>query len=260
MKLVLFDIGNTRLKWATADRGDLDQFGVFDSHSAEELPEPPAAIKNHLADPHTEVWFCTVGSSQMEHQVRSAWFGCVDEDRIHHAEVSKKLGGFSNDYQNLDRLGVDRWVACLGARQLKAEGDLIVLDAGTAITIDWLDQDNCFQGGVILPGHRLMHDSLVSNTEGIKSTLNPSERIIGKTTSECVNSGVSFGLVGAVERVVADMSKHISRPITLIGCGGALEQLKSAQFGMEFVSDPLLVLRGLMAYASIVHSSKTSSL
>jgi type III pantothenate kinase len=72
-----------------------------------------------------------------------------------------------------------------------------------------LTAEGSFEGGVILPGAQLMHDSLVARTAGIKSVFSASAGIVGKTTSECVNSGVLYGLGGAIDRVVEEMVKTL---------------------------------------------------
>jgi len=56
----------------------------------------------------------------------------------------------------VEQLGVDRWLAVIGARSLVREGALVCVDIGTAATVDYLDIDNVFQGGVIIPGPKLM--------------------------------------------------------------------------------------------------------
>ena len=142
------------------------------------------------------------------------------------AKVSQSACGVVNGYQDQQKLGVDRWIAILGVRRIIDRGAVIVIDAGTALTIDLLDQDNNFQGGAILPGPALMHDSLVARTQGIDSSLLHSPSVVGKTTMECVNSGVHYGLVGAVDRVVKKMQKTLPRKAALLITGGDADFIK----------------------------------
>jgi len=98
----------------------------------------------------------------------------------------------------------------LGARSIVSRGALIVIDAGTAITIDLVSAENSFEGGVILPGFETMHDSLLGRTAGIESDRQAVESVLGKNTRDCVNAGVQYGLIGAIERIVAEISAGIS--------------------------------------------------
>ena len=72
--------------------------------------------------------------------------------------------GVINRYADAETLGNDRWAALIGARALCGAHAAIVLDAGTAITIDALDADGVFRGGVILPGWHSMHTALAAHT------------------------------------------------------------------------------------------------
>lgn len=245
MSRVLFDIGNTRLKWATYRDGRLGpQHAV--SH-AELDNEISAELKDAIEG--AEIWCSNVAGQDVRNKLISGWLDSVPNELLQFASVSDSALGLRNGYANLKQLGIDRWVAAIGARSLVRQGDLIVIDAGTAVTIDWLDSDSTYQGGVILPGAGLMHDALVGKTAGIKSDFSSTQRIIGKTTSECVNSGVSFGLLGAVERVVNEMSATIARPTKILLTGGASDMIdQGTDFSSESVPD--LVMHGLAALAN----------
>jgi type III pantothenate kinase len=150
------------------------------------------------------VWLSCVASQQVRDSISSQIEGLFGL-QPHIATVSAGAAGMVNNYQDLGKLGVDRWVAALGARSLAHEGDLVVIDAGTAVTIDLVSAENRFEGGVILPGFVTMHDALLGRTAGIQSQLSEIESVIGKNTRDCVNSGAQFGVLGAIERVVAEI-------------------------------------------------------
>ena len=139
---------------------------------------------------------------------------------------------------------MDRWVAAIGARVVIPAGHVIIVDAGTAVTIDWLSDDNIYEGGVILPGLSLMHASLNSKTAGIKSIYTQADKIIGRTTEECVNSGVSYGLIGGVERVIEEMMLKIPEPATILLTGGSASILM-AMSKLEMSLQENLVLLGV---------------
>ena len=248
MKL-LFDIGNSRLKWAIARAGQLVSSGAEDADRVDGdlLSELFATV-----DRPTSVWVSNVGTEK-KLDVLLSWLEMRYELVASVVQVNGSACGIQNGYHDLASLGVDRWVAALGARSINPVGDIIIIDAGTAVTIDWLSAKNIFEGGVILPGLVLMHDALVTRTAGIQSDYFDTQQIIGKTTQECVNSGVVFGLSGAVERVVDEMQKTIGKPANIILTGGGAGTLIDK---MRLVAscEPDLVLYGLLKFASQIYT------
>jgi type III pantothenate kinase len=242
--LLLLDIGNTRLKWAMSQNRDLQQTGHVGCADLDQ--QQLIDLFDRLPAPD-EIWISNVGSAQVLADVIDVL------ESIHGlapqiVTVDQPVGSFKNAYRQLQTLGVDRWVAAIGARVCVPESDLIIIDAGTAITIDCLDSDNTFQGGVILPGHRLMNDALVGGTSGIDSDYRPTKQIIGKTTIECVNSGTDFGLAGAVERIVREIKQQVDpAATTVITGGGAHMVIEKTNLNAHF--EPDLMLHGLLRIA-----------
>jgi type III pantothenate kinase len=238
---LLCDIGNTRLKWA------LEESGEFIASGALANSDLAGLISLLPSTRPSSVWVSCVGP---ERQFEAFKQLCRDRFGlgVNRATVSQSACGVSNGYQDQLKLGVDRWAAILGARIIVDRGAVIVVDAGTALTIDLLDQENVYQGGAILPGATLMHDALVARTQGIDSSLLMSPPVVGKTTMECVNSGVHYGLIGAVERVVKKMQKILPRKATLLITGGDAKFIKAhTKYKMRDVEH--LVSIGLLALA-----------
>jgi len=245
MKL-LVDIGNTRSKFALSeDRSVRSAFTVSNEELSAEV------LNSHCSESlvPASAWISSVGPGAVLSLIDS-WITVRFKMAATHVSVSGEVCGVTNGYHDLDKLGVDRWVAAIGARQVEDKLDLIIIDAGTALTVDWLSRNNVFEGGIIFPGYELMHRALVGNTAGIESKMQLTERIIGKTTSECVNSGISYGLVGAVERIVKEMQKHIKKQCAVIVTGGGAEAL-SSMMNIEFRLEPRLVLLGLAQIAQV---------
>jgi type III pantothenate kinase len=246
---LLVDIGNTRLKWCLLDEENMLAEGT---HLCVDVVgmEPPMQLRSMLIQPDTigAVWVSSVGPESVLDWLLNHWCNKVESARINIVAVTEFSAGIYNAYRDHQKLGVDRWVAAIGARAQIPTGDLLVIDAGTAVTIDWLSAENVFEGGAILPGAQLMHDALVGNTAGIVSEFKDTVQIVGKTTVECVNSGVSFGLIGAIERVVFEMNKMIDRPAKLALTGGAAQMLHK-HLGIETEVFPHLVLSGLKVLA-----------
>lgn len=197
---LLFDIGNTRIKWVLEQQGDLIASDSCNNDELESVDLPDVTALD-------SVWVSCVGQRSVLQRLQTKvekTYQCA----IHQAQVAASACGIENAYHAQDKLGVDRWLAVIGARSMVAAGDLIVIDAGTAVNIEWLSANNIYQGGVILPGAEIMHRALVGRTAGIDSVRSTVESVVGKTTMECVNSGVNYGLAGAVERIVSEM-QHV---------------------------------------------------
>ena len=120
-------------------------------------------------------------------------------------------------------LGADRAVNAIAAHEAY-EGDLIVIDFGTATTFDHIDQEGSYKGGIIAPGINLSLDALVSNTAKlprIAIEAPPGDgSVIGRTTEDQMLIGVFWGYVAMMEGLVARMRKEIGRPAKVIATGG----------------------------------------
>jgi len=239
MKLLL-DAGNTRTKWAIADSNGVEllERGVLEAGIAE------------LAQfDFDSAWVSCVASEQviatLKQDVREHFSLNLNE-----AIVERNADGMLNNYADLARLGVDRWVAALGARSIYRQGALIVVDAGTAVTIDLISSANRFEGGVILPGFVTMHDALLGRTAGVESEFRQVASVVGRNTSECVNAGAQFGLIGAVEKVVSEMSasellsEDEGEPQILVMGGDAKAIVAGTSMKVELQSD--MIFKGLM--------------
>jgi type III pantothenate kinase len=153
----------------------------------------------------------------------------------------------TTDY-DCSALGSDRVVAAIAALS-NYEKPIVIIDLGTATTISVIDSFGNFIGGSIFPGIRLCHDALIHNTELPPiSEIDNVKSAIGKSTIECINSGIIFGIAGMIDSM-ADRIRHElnADPSVIITGGNAgiiLPYLK-----VQAVYDPNLILDGLkLAY------------
>lgn len=119
-------------------------------------------------------------------------------------------------------VGADRVVNAIAAHHLY-EGDLIVIDFGTATTFDIVDYRGAYKGGIIAPGINLSLDALVAAAAKLpKIAISPpaSRSVIGRTTEAQMHSGVFWGYVAMMEGLVARMRHEIGRPARVISTGG----------------------------------------
>lgn len=241
---LLLDAGNTRIKWALADSSDQLLTSGFMYYG------DVNSVFRRIATETSDVEFIGVSSVVDEKRNSLITRACLTFFDLKPAfvNVSSTACGVENRYKTLDRLGVDRWVAAMGAASNKGV-NRVLIDAGTAVTVDLLDANQVFCGGVILPGAKLMHDSLVGETAGIYSEMQSVTTVLGVTTQECVNAGVRFGLVGAVDRVVKEMYtlKSNDRPWQIMICGGDANKFKDVlDSSLPIAHVPNLLFFGLL--------------
>ncbi|MDE3001098.1 MAG: type III pantothenate kinase [Gemmatimonadota bacterium] len=142
-----------------------------------------------------------------------------------------------------EAVGVDRLLAA-GAAFRRVRGSVIVVDVGTALTIDLVSAAGCFMGGAILPGLKAMAKALATGTSLLPHIdLTAPASALGRDTSECIRAGVVFGAAGAVDRVVEELSAADRTPHVLLTGGDA--QFLSAYLGTPHDCVPDLVLHGL---------------
>ncbi len=154
-----------------------------------------------------------------------------------------------NRVDHPERVGVDRLAAATAAGCLVAPGEAaIVVDAGSAITVDVVDEQGAFRGGAILPGRRLMANALFQGTDQLPNLAPPSSvaepSVVGTSTEKAIRSGIDWGVVGAVRELVARMTARFTHAPRLFLTGGDAEWLER-QLQLPAIGDPYLVLRGL---------------
>jgi len=158
--------------------------------------------------------------------------------------------GIAIDVDDPRTLGADRALNTIAAHE-KYEGDLIVIDFGTATTIDAVDFTGAYKGGIIAPGINLSLDALVGNTAKLPriAIRKPeSDSVMGRNTEDQMLIGVFWGYVSLIEGLVARMRSEIGRPAKVVATGGlALLFDETTQLFDEVDSD--LTLDGLAILA-----------
>jgi len=148
-------------------------------------------------------------------------------------------------------VGADRIVNALAAIELY-RADTIVVDFGTATTFDCVTQDGRFLGGVIMPGLRTAADQLTRRTAKLPATeLKAPSRVIGRRTEECIQAGVLYGTVEAVDGLVRRIRAEWpgGRKPGVVATGGLASTVASLTSTIE-QTDPYLTLRGLRLAAA----------
>jgi len=236
---LLIDSGNTFIKWA--------------QQNDEVLTLVNRCRSNSLARLH-DIWKCfdapdrVVIANVAGENVASEISSIVKELWQIKAEFVVSTGyccGLTNSYYNPRQLGVDRWMAMAAAFR-SISGPVIIVDCGTAVTIDLVNEEGVFVGGVIMPGLNTAYQSLRAGTEAVEE-INSIEKDISpvaQSTEDGVAIGVLLGLVGGIERVIRQQSSLIDQVPAVFMTGGDAEKL---QPHMKIPVDlqPELVLQGM---------------
>ena len=246
--ILLIDIGNTRIKWARFERGALQpqSAAVHAAWTAQTLLETILETAG-LAD---RVLVSNVSGPRMADVVRTA---TSREWKIEPEFVtaSAAAGGVRNAYSQPAQLGVDRWLAVIGAHALE-RGAVCVVSVGTALTIDGIDAGGRHLGGLIVPGPDLMISSLLHGTSDIAQRAQQGgtrDGLFADNTLGAIRQGAEQALGALVERAVEAMRRELSQTPQLLLTGGASSRLeKSIGLPYRVVAD--LVLQGLAVIAT----------
>ncbi|WP_077925752.1 type III pantothenate kinase [Wohlfahrtiimonas larvae] len=155
--------------------------------------------------------------------------------------------GLTNQYDIPQTLGVDRWLGMLAAWDIYHESTLVV-DLGTALTIDYVTHDGKFEGGLIMPGIKSLRDALLKDTAIKNIPELPYTSELGHNTSACISSGIHYAVVGSI------LALHQSLPEvkSVILSGGRAQWLKDILEPIlpktEYHVHKHLVLEGLLRF------------
>lgn len=257
--ILLLDIGNTRVKWGILEQGALnvseDTFPSTDIATGSDkylagIERPGAVFISSVAGKET--------GEKIKEWIIKTW-NVSPNFAVSRAEYS----GIRNAYVKPEQLGVDRWLAMIGAFQdypgldnapkkesCGNKNTLCVIDCGSAVTIDVLTGDGDHQGGLILPGLELMRDAL---TEKIQISINEESEntisLFARDTRSAISGGTLYALVAAIDRIMADLRTEIKDSLICIITGGDAKDLLPLLSG-EYIFRPNLVLEGLTVIAN----------
>ena len=154
--------------------------------------------------------------------------------------------GLQIDYDNPARIGVDRLAAASAAHRATPAGQaVVVVDAGTALTVDAIDAQGTFRGGVIVPGLRLGLNALGAGTSFLPQVeLAATTPLLSKNTADGLRSGALHGSAALIEGLCTRMAATLDTPVAIFLTGGD-GPLLYPHITAIHTCDPNLVLRGL---------------
>jgi type III pantothenate kinase len=222
--LLVIDVGNTRIKAAVFKQNTVVMTGFFLCKDYEN------EIENLLAK-YQEIQNICVSS-----------VGSLKQDNFQIFEKRAKITfitsqskfPFQNLYQSPTTLGIDRMILATGAVLQFPNQNRLVIDAGTCITYDFIDENDRYLGGAISPGIQLRYQSLHQHTSRLPLLEREMpEGIIGNTTSQAIHSGVVNGLVNEIDGFINEYKSKNANIIIILTGGDSdflAKRLKNAIF------------------------------
>lgn len=142
------------------------------------------------------------------------------------------------------QVGSDRIVIAVAALA-EYKAPLLLLDLGTATTIEAVEPENVYMGGVIIPGVRVSLDALTSRAAQLPGiSLDQPKQVIGKNTVDCMRSGMMYGTAAMIDGLIERMEEELGHRCTLIATGG-LAQFITPLCKREIILEKDLLLKGL---------------
>lgn len=236
MKLVI-DAGNTRLKWQVLSGERVTASGAC-LMERQELAESLAPILARVR----AIAITTVIAEDRRDELSSALTeltGLVP--RFHWSEAAR--GGLRNSYAAPERMGADRWHGMYGA-WLRLAGSFVLVDAGSAVTVDYVTAQGVHRGGYILPGKAMMLRGLRQDVARVGFDADELHSVApGRATSECVHHGLWWMWQAMVQRLEREALERNVDQIVVTG-GDATDLLA---LGLTAIHLPDLVLEGVAA-------------
>lgn len=237
--ILVVDAGNSRVKWGLHDgQGWVRRDAVDNAEIArlaldwEKLAPPQRIVVCNVAGPEIEV---ALDELLQRWRAATRWVA-----------AQAQQCGVTNGYAEPAQLGPDRWAALIGAHHL-VKGTCLVVNAGTAVTVDALTKEGVFLGGLILPGLDLMQAALSCGTAGVRAEKGCLEKFPANT-ADAVYSGALQALAGAVERMARELDQTGNEDSALVFSGGNAGELSPLLNRPVMLVDNL-VLEGLVMIA-----------
>lgn len=243
--ILLLDLGNSRLKWAFADRalgesGDLDwQQESWHTHLRERWQQQPAPQR---------ILGAAVTSAERRSGIDAvlAQLAWPTAEWLH---SPKRFGAVTSAYDPPADLGVDRFLSMLAAFDA-GQAPCVIASGGTALTLDALDADGRHLGGQIMPGIQAMMSGLRAAAPGLPDARAARCVNLASSTADAMVSGVSHAAAGAIEHFLALASKQMTQKPQLLLCGGHARQLAEL-LQVDARQFPQAVLQGLLVWSHI---------
>ena len=234
------DAGNSSSKWRLLEFGRVKARGNYQTGNESSRAELLAC-----APQLQQIWVASVAGPEAEDELSLMLAGHWGVEPWF-PRSTPQCGAVSNSYAEPARMGVDRWLAMLGA-WARVQGRVCVVDAGSALTFDLISDSARHEGGYILPGPTLMERALLQDTGRVRFAEDADYALTpGSSTAEAVRHGIALAQAGALSLA---MDREGLAAAQLLFCGGWGATLMGLlNRGGQYLPD--LVFEGLEILAS----------
>ncbi|MDR2579181.1 MAG: type III pantothenate kinase [Chitinispirillales bacterium] len=255
--ILSIDIGSTCTHLAAVDVSKLACVNRIDFLSAEFDDCFPSAVKTMLSA-QPRIYKAKIASCVKDLAAKARNF-CEAEKFPGGFESVKAHGGMPVmfKYENLQALGQDRVCNALACAALFGKQNCVIIDTGTAITIDYLRGGEMFEGGVILPGISMQFDALHRGTDALPAVNLDGDDLMSialpaTSTENCIKAGVLYGIAGAVDRCVSEYLRIYGNDgnTKIVATGGGWRAVMPF-VGHEATAVPGLTLIGAAVYEGL---------
>lgn len=263
MKRLDVDVGNSRIKWRLCELPQIGGGVLVQSKGEAGFTDYVDCLSSVVEGVPEKVYVsCVVPSIESEfREVCIALWGVAPI----FVRVERHYAGVTNGYDDVSQMGVDRWLAMIAA-YVEFRSVCLVIDVGTAPTIDLLLASGVHLGGYITPGFDLMKESLLSRTKIRDISSSNLKRVgydhgvaVGGSTQQAISAGLCAMQVGLIRMAIDElMSVSVGKPLLIFSGGGSehLSQMVEASLlkgGVRqavgpIVLRPTLVLDGLSQF------------
>ncbi len=246
LSLLVLDFGNTRLKAARFDGTNfVEEFNFPVSESETAIRE---LIGKYMPEFTAAVSVKSGTKVQLQQILADA-----GKQAPFIIDAMTRLP-FENAYQSKTTLGMDRVMGVAGALKLVGDGPLLVIDAGTALTFDFLDGNNIYRGGGISPGLSMRFRALHEFTDQLPLiTADENPALVGTDTASSIRSGVINGFDAEVSGIAERYMAHTQGRMKIVLTGGDAGFLRNRMEKSTFVSSNLL-LHGIQSVFAFNHA------
>lgn len=235
--LLVIDIGNTNLTLGIFKEDKLLK-KIHISTDLNKTPEEYYVLLKNLFDKDldkiTKSLICSV-VSPINKSIEET-LNIANIKSIHFLNVNDLEQLFKLEIKNKNEIGIDRLINGLGA-YLKFKKDIIAVDLGTATTFDVVTKNAEFLGGIIIPGIYTSLNGLYSKVSKLpRVDIKKPNSIIGKTTSECIQSGIYYGYLYTMKGIIEKISIEQGQKFYIIGTGGLVNLFSNEEI-FDYIDD-----------------------
>jgi type III pantothenate kinase len=238
---LLIDLGNSRLKWGQL-QGETIAAQMAVDHLQSDWQSQLFKTWQSLTTPEKLVISSVATSGKLADVIALAKQLWPQIEILLPGSVAQGFG-VKNAYEYPQKLGIDRWLCLIAARHFYREAAWII-DCGTAITIDFIDEQGIHEGGLIAPGLTLMKKSLSQNTAALHVNTQAYPTQLANFTEAAIFTGTLYAAVGLIEQALK------TKPATamIVLTGGDAELIRRNLLQHTATIDPDLVLKGLAVF------------